>query len=133
MNNGFGFRGRTKVCPVCKKEFWCEDPKLWVYRLTPGGHVCTYGCLVKHRKEQERKEEEPRRAKISPDALCFVGNLGRLMDKKKVNGAELGRQIGKTKGTVYGYMDRKIRCRFATVLKIAAVLGCEPYELITEE
>jgi DNA-binding Xre family transcriptional regulator len=88
---------------------------------------------VRHRKEQERTEEELRRAKISPDALCFVGNLGRLMNEKKVNGAELGRQIGKTKGTVYGYMERRIRCRFATVLNIAAVLGCEPYELITEE
>ena len=89
MDNGFGFRGMTKVCPVCGKKFWCEDPKAWVYRVTPGGQVCTYGCLVRHRKEQERTEEELRRAKINPDALCFVGNLGRLMNVKKVNGAEL--------------------------------------------
>lgn len=65
MNNGFGFRGRTKVCPVCGKEFWCEDPKAWVYRVTSGGQVCTYGCLVRHRKEQERREAE-RRASAKP-------------------------------------------------------------------
>ena len=133
MDSGYGFRGMTKVCPVCGKKFWCEDPKAWVYRVLPGGQVCTYSCLMKHRKDQERREEEYREAKINPDTLCFIGNLGRLISEKQVNGAELGRQIGKTKATVYGYMNREIRCRYATVLKIAEVLGVEPQELITQE
>ena len=69
-------RGRMKKCPVCGREFWCYDPVLWAYRERngrgePKGHICSWGCQVKHNAELEAK----RNAKLEAQQAKYNARL----------------------------------------------------------
>lgn len=51
------------TCPVCKEKFLPAPQH--IYRKTPNSKtlVCTYSCMLKYRKEVERKKREKMQAK----------------------------------------------------------------------
>lgn len=50
------------ICPVCGKKFLPAPQH--IYKTSPAGRlVCTYHCMIKYRKEQERKKRELKRKK----------------------------------------------------------------------
>ena len=48
------------TCPVCKEKFYPAPEH--VYKTCPTGSlVCSYHCMIKYRKEVERKKKENKR------------------------------------------------------------------------
>lgn len=48
----------TRVCPVCKKEFYVADPGSWVYKIicrNQTNYMCSWTCLRKYERSHPVK------------------------------------------------------------------------------
>lgn len=57
------------VCPVCGVKFYPTPQHVYKTSQWSRGSkfICSWGCLVKYRKEQEQKNKKRRRKKVHED------------------------------------------------------------------
>lgn len=56
-----GHTSIKRICAVCGKEF--EPAPLHVYKIEEDTLVCTYGCMMEHEREIERRKAQRKKQK----------------------------------------------------------------------
>ena len=57
---GSCFRAIMMECPICKKDFFCTNQGMWVYKITDesGKYTfCSWTCMRKYEREHESKPD----------------------------------------------------------------------------
>ena len=157
-------RGRMKKCPVCGREFWCYDPVLWAYRERngrgePKGHICSWGCQVKHNAELEAKRIERLEAKQAKynarleakriERLeakqekrgtndrgiewCLLEGLDGVMKNQKIQATRLGGMAGICRTSIVKYRYLQSKCKAQKAQILADALGVPLEDLLTKK
>ena len=157
-------RGRMKKCPVCGREFWCYDPVLWAYRERngrgePKGHICSWGCQVKHNAELEAKRNaklEAQQAKYNARLeakrierleakqekrgtndrgieWCLLEGLDGVMKNQKIQATRLGGMAGICRTSIVKYRYLQSKCKAQKAQILADALGVPLEDLLTKK